>query len=492
MNAISKENPLGLKDPGLLRDLAYIDGAWAAADNGATFAVINPANGETLARVPNMRTAETNRAIRAAEAAFPAWRARTAKERSAILRRWFDLMIANQEDLARILTLEQGKPLSEAKSEILYGASFLEWFAEEAKRIYGDVIPHHKNGVRLVVQKEPVGVVAAITPWNFPNAMITRKAAPALAAGCTFVIKPAEATPLSALALAVLAERAGVPAGVFNIVIGEPAEIGQAMTANPTVRKMSFTGSTRVGKLLLKASADTVKKVSLELGGNAPFIVFDDADLDAAVVGAMISKYRNAGQTCVCANRFYVQAGVYDAFAEKLARASEALKVGPGINDGVTQGPLINAAALAKVEELVADAVGKGAKAVLGGGRHELGGTFYQPTVLTGVTSDMRVSKEEIFGPVAPLFRFETETEAAKLANDTEYGLAAYLYTRDLGRAWRMSEALEYGMIGVNEGVFSTEVAPFGGMKESGIGREGSKYGVEEYVEIKYVCFGIG
>lgn len=492
MNAISKENPFGLKDPSLVRELGYIDGAWAAADNGAVFPVTNPATGETLAVVPKMGTTETNRAIRAAQAAFPAWRARTAKERSAILRRWFDLMIQNQDDLARLLTLEQGKPLSEAKSEILYGAAFVEWFAEEAKRIYGDVIPHHKNGVRLVVQKEPVGVVAAITPWNFPNAMITRKAAPALAAGCTFVVKPAEATPLSALALAVLAERAGVPAGVFNIVTGEPAEIGQAMTANPTVRKMSFTGSTRVGKLLLKASADTVKKVSLELGGNAPFIVFDDADLDAAVAGAMISKYRNAGQTCVCANRFYVQAGIYDAFAEKLALASQALKVGPGLDDGVTQGPLINAAAVAKVEELIADAVSKGAKTVLGGGRHQLGGTFFQPTVLTGVTPEMRVAKEEIFGPVAPLFRFETEEQAAQMANDTEYGLAAYLYTRDLGRAWRMSEALEYGMVGVNEGVFSTEVAPFGGMKESGIGREGSKYGVDEYVEIKYVCFGVG
>lgn len=491
MNAISKENPFGLKDPSLVRELGYIDGAWAAADNGAVFPVTNPATGETLAVVPKMGTKETNRAIRAAQAAFPAWRARTAKERSAILRRWFDLMIQNQDDLARLLTLEQGKPLSEAKSEILYGASFVEWFAEEAKRIYGDVIPHHKNGVRLVVQKEPVGVVAAITPWNFPNAMITRKAAPALAAGCTFVVKPAEATPLSALALAVLAERAGVPAGVFNIVTGEPAEIGQAMTANPTVRKMSFTGSTRVGKLLLKASADTVKKVSLELGGNAPFIVFDDADLDAAVAGAMISKYRNAGQTCVCANRFYVQAGIYDAFAEKLALVSQALKVGPGLDDGVTQGPLINAAAVAKVEELIADAMSKGAKAVLGGGRHQLGGTFFQPTVLTGVTPEMRVAKEEIFGPVAPLFRFETEEQAAQMANDTEYGLAAYLYTRDLGRAWRMSEALEYGMVGVNEGVFSTEVAPFGGMKESGIGREGSKYGVDEYVEIKYVCFGV-
>lgn len=492
MNAISKENPFGLKDPSLVRELGYIDGAWAAADNGAVFPVTNPATGETLASVPKMGANETNRAIRAAQAAFPAWRAKTAKERSAVLRRWFDLMIQHQDDLARLLTLEQGKPLNEAKGEILYGASFVEWFAEEAKRIYGDVIPHHKNGVRLVVQKEPVGVVAAITPWNFPNAMITRKAAPALAAGCTFVIKPAEATPLSALALAVLAERAGVPAGVFNIVTGEPAEIGQAMTANPTVRKMSFTGSTRVGKLLLKASADTVKKVSLELGGNAPFIVFDDADLDAAVAGAMISKYRNAGQTCVCANRFYVQAGIYDAFAEKLALASQALKVGPGLDDGVTQGPLINAAAVAKVEELIADAVSKGAKTVLGGGRHQLGGTFFQPTVLTGVTPEMRVAKEEIFGPVAPLFRFETEEQAAQMANDTEYGLAAYLFTRDLGRAWRMSEALEYGMVGVNEGVFSTEVAPFGGMKESGIGREGSKYGVDEYVEIKYVCFGVG
>ncbi|MDQ0506631.1 NAD-dependent succinate-semialdehyde dehydrogenase [Xanthobacter agilis] len=480
-----------LADAALLRDKAYIDGAWTAADTAKTFAVTNPADGSELAQVPDMGAAETRRAIAAADKALPAWRAKTAKERAAILRRWFELIMAAQDDLAQIMTAEQGKPLTEARGEVAYGASFIEWFAEEGKRIYGDVIPSHGADKRIIVIKQPIGVVAAITPWNFPNAMITRKVAPALAAGCTTVVKPGEDTPLSALALAELAERAGMPAGVFNVVTAQQgAAVGGEMTANPIVRKLSFTGSTPVGKLLMSQCAGTVKKVSLELGGNAPFIVFDDADLDAAVAGAMMSKYRNAGQTCVCANRIVVQAGVYDAFAEKLAAAVSAMKVGPGVEAGVTTGPLINAKGFAKVDRLVKDAVEKGAKVLVGGKPHALGGNFYAPTILTEVSRDMELFSEEIFGPVAPLFKFETEDEAIRMANDTQYGLAAYFYARDIGRIWRVAEALEYGILGINEGIISTEVAPFGGVKESGIGREGSKYGVDDFVEIKYMCLG--
>ncbi|MCK2088428.1 NADP-dependent succinate-semialdehyde dehydrogenase [Thauera aromatica] len=480
-----------LKDSALLRELAYIDGVWAGADHGARFEITNPADGSVLARVPDMGAAETRRAIDAAAAALPAWRARTAKERAAVLRTWFELILANQDDLAVLMTSEQGKPLAEARGEVAYGAAFIEWFAEEGKRIYGDVIPSHGADKRIVVLKEPIGVVAAITPWNFPIAMITRKAGPALAAGCTMVIKPAEDTPLCALALAALAERAGLPKGVLNIVTTRrAAEVGGELTANPTVRKLSFTGSTEVGKLLMRQCAGSVKKVSLELGGNAPFIVFDDADLDAAVAGAMASKYRNAGQTCVCANRLLVQDGIYDAFAAKLAEAVARLRVGPGLSGEVEQGPLINDDAVAKVETLVADAVGKGARVLCGGQRHALGGTFYEPTILTGVTAQMRVAREEIFGPVAPLFRFHTEAEAIALANATEFGLAAYFYARDIARVWRVAEGLEYGIVGINEGIISTEVAPFGGVKESGIGREGSKYGIEDYVEMKYLCLG--
>ncbi|WP_075149762.1 NADP-dependent succinate-semialdehyde dehydrogenase [Thauera chlorobenzoica] len=480
-----------LKDSALLRELAYIDGAWTGADHGARFEVTDPADGRVLARVPDMGAAETRRAIDAAAAALPAWRARTAKERAAVLRTWFELILANQDDLAVLMTSEQGKPLAEARGEVAYGAAFIEWFAEEGKRIYGDVIPSHGADKRIVVLKEPIGVVAAITPWNFPIAMITRKAGPALAAGCTMVIKPAEDTPLCALALAVLAERAGLPKGVLNIVTTRrAAEVGGELTANPTVRKLSFTGSTEVGKLLMRQCAGSVKKVSLELGGNAPFIVFDDADLDAAVAGAMASKYRNAGQTCVCANRLLVQDGIYDAFAAKLAEAVARLRVGPGLSGEVEQGPLINDDAVAKVETLLADAVGKGARVLCGGRRHALGGTFYEPTILTGVTAQMRVAREEIFGPVAPLFRFHTEAEAIALANATEFGLAAYFYARDIARVWRVAEGLEYGIVGINEGIISTEVAPFGGVKESGIGREGSKYGIEDYVEMKYLCLG--
>lgn len=480
-----------LKDPQLVREAAYIDGAWCGADSGATFAVTNPASGAVLARLPDMVEGETRRAIEAAAAAWPAWAAKTAKERAAVLRKWYELIMGAQEDLAIIMTSEQGKPLAEARGEVAYGASFIEWFAEEGKRIYGDVIPHTQPGRRIVVLKQPIGVVAAITPWNFPNAMITRKCGPALAAGCPIVIKPPAETPLSALALAVLAERAGIPKGIFNIVTtAHSSRVGQEMTANTLVRKFSFTGSTEIGKLLMRQCASTVKKVSLELGGNAPFIVFDDADLDAAVQGAMLSKFRNMGQTCVCANRIFVQDKVHDAFAAKLAAAAAAMKVGDGLAEGVTQGPLINMEAVDKVERLVGDAVAKGAKLMTGGKRHALGHTFFEPTVLSGVTAQMPIAQEEIFGPVATLFRFNTEADAIRLANDTEYGLAAYFYARDIGRVWRVAEALDYGIVGINEGIISTEVAPFGGMKESGIGREGSKYGIEDFLEVKYLAMG--
>jgi len=479
-----------LKDPSLFRQQCYVDGAWIGADSGKTIPVTNPANGAVLGSIPNMGAAETRRAIAAADAALPAWRAKLAKERAAILRRWFELMMANQEDLAKIMTAEQGKPLAEARGEIAYSASFVEWFSEEAKRIYGDTIPTYQADKRVVVIKQPVGVCAAITPWNFPSAMITRKAGPALAAGCTMVLKPATATPYSALALAELAERAGVPKGVFSVVTGSATAIGGELTANPTVRKLTFTGSTEIGKVLMQQCAATVKKISLELGGNAPFIVFDDADLDAAAEGAIASKYRNAGQTCVCANRLLVQDKVYDAFAQKLAQKVNALKVGNGFEAGVSQGPLIDAAAIAKVEEHISDAVAKGAKVLTGGKRHSLGGLFFEPTILTGVTTAMKVTTEETFGPVAPLFRFKDEAEAIRMANDTQYGLASYFYARDMGRVWRVSEALEYGMVGINTGLISTEVAPFGGVKESGLGREGSLYGIDEYVEIKYLAMG--
>lgn len=479
---------LNLKDPSLLKQQCYIDGQWCDADSGATLAVNNPATGEIIAQVPKMGTAETRRAIAAADKAWPAWKARTAKDRAAILRKFFDLMMANQDDLAAILTVEQGKPLTEAKGEIAYGASFLEWFAEEAKRVYGETIPATLGDRRLLAIKQPIGVCAAVTPWNFPNAMITRKAGPALAAGCSIVIKPASQTPLSALAMAELAHRAGVPAGVFNVLTGSAAEIGAELTSNPTVRKFTFTGSTEIGRQLAAACAPTVKKVSLELGGNAPFIVFDDADLDAAVEGAIASKYRNAGQTCVCANRLYVQAGVYDVFAEKLATAVGKLKVGNGLEAGVTQGPMIDTKAVEKVEEHIADALAKGGKVIAGGKRHALGHSFFEPTIVTGVTAEMKVAREETFGPLAPLFKFETEQEVIERANDTEFGLASYFYTRDLARAFRVGEALEYGMVGVNSGLISTEVAPFGGVKQSGLGREGSRHGIEDYLEIKYLC----
>ena len=479
-----------LKDSKLFRQQCYIDGKWVDADDGGTIEVKNPATGDVVGTIPKMGAGETRRAIEAAEKAWPAWRAKTAKERANILRKWFDLMMANQDDLGRLLTLEQGKPLAEAKGEIAYGASFIEWFAEEAKRIYGDVIPQHQADKRIVVLKQPIGVVAAITPWNFPNAMITRKAGPALAAGCPIVIKPATQTPYSALAMAELAERAGIPAGILSVVTGSAAAIGGEMTANPIVRKLTFTGSTEVGKVLMEQCAGTVKKVSMELGGNAPFLVFDDADLDAAVEGALLSKFRNTGQTCVCANRILVQDKVYDAFAQKLAAKVKEMKVGNGMDDGVTVGPLIDMKAVEKVEEHVADAVAKGAKVAVGGERHSLGGSFYQPTVLTGVTTQMKVTKEETFGPVAPLFRFETEEEAIAMANDTVFGLASYFYARDLGRVWRVAEGLESGIVGINTGIISTEVAPFGGVKESGIGREGSKYGIDDFLEIKYLCMG--
>lgn len=481
---------LNLKDPSLLRQACYIDGQWVGADNQETVPVCDPANGATLASVPRAGATETARAIVAAERALPAWRARTAAERSRILRRWYELMLEHQDDLARIMTAEQGKPLAEARGEIAYAASYLEWFAEEAKRAYGDVIPSPSADRRIVVTKEPVGVCAAITPWNFPSAMITRKAGPALAAGCTMILKPAEQTPLSALALADLAERAGVPPGVFSVITGRASAIGGELTASPVVRKLTFTGSTEIGRLLMQQCAPTIKKLSLELGGNAPFIVFDDADLDAAVAGAMASKYRNAGQTCVCSNRFLVQDGVYDAFAAKLATAVATLKVGRGTDEGVTQGPLIDESAITKVESLVADACARGARVVCGGKRHALGGTWFEPTVLADVTPTMAVAKEEIFGPVAPLFRFHTEAEALSMANDTEFGLAAYFYTRDVGRVWRVSGQLEYGMVGINTGLISTEVAPFGGVKSSGLGREGSRHGLDEYMELKYLAMG--
>jgi succinate-semialdehyde dehydrogenase/glutarate-semialdehyde dehydrogenase len=481
---------VALKDAKLFRQAAYVDGAWIPAKSGASIEVDNPATGEIVGTVPKLGAAETRQAIAAAARAFPAWRKKTAKERAAIVRRWFELMMEHQGDLARLMTTEQGKPLAESRDEVGYAASFLEWFSEEAKRVYGDTIPGHQADKRIVVIKQPIGVVACITPWNFPLAMITRKAGPALACGCTVVLKPASQTPFSALALAELAERAGVPPGVFNIVTGSASEIGGELTSNPAVRKLSFTGSTEVGKLLMSQCAGTVKKVSLELGGNAPLIVFDDADLDAAVTGAMASKYRNTGQTCVTANRIYVQAGVYDEFAAKLSAEVQALTPANGLDPAATQGPLIDDKAVAKVEEHIQDAVKQGAVIAVGGRRHALGGRFFEPTVLTGVTPSMAVSREETFGPVAPLFRFESEEEALRLANDTAFGLAAYFYGRDIGRVWRVAEGIEAGMVGINTGVISTEVAPFGGMKESGVGREGSKYGIDEFVEIKYLCLG--
>ena len=479
-----------LNEMAFFREQCYIDGAWVDADDKSTITVVNPADGTIVGSVPRMGAAETRRAIEAANNAWPAWRAKTAKERAALMRKWFDLMMQHQEDLAVLMTTEQGKPLAESRGEIAYGAAFIEWFAEEGKRIYGDTIPAQFMDRRIVVIKQPVGVCAAVTPWNFPNAMITRKAGPALAAGCTMVIKPASQTPFSALALCELAERAGIPKGVLNVITGTSGPIGKELTGNPLVRKFTFTGSTEVGKVLMAQCAATVKKVSLELGGNAPFIVFDDADLDAAVEGAIASKYRNAGQTCVCANRIYVQDAVYDAFARKLADQVAQMKVGNGLEPGVVQGPLIDAKAVEKVEEHITDALGKGARVVVGGKRHALGGTFFEPTVLADVTPAMAVSREETFGPVAPLFRFKTEQDLAALANATEYGLAAYFYSRDIGRIWRTAEALEFGIVGINVGIISTEVAPFGGMKESGIGREGSKYGIEEFLEVKYLCMG--
>ncbi|MCH8058076.1 MAG: NAD-dependent succinate-semialdehyde dehydrogenase [Proteobacteria bacterium] len=479
---------LKLNNPSLFRKQSYINGQWVSAENDETFAVINPADGSLLAEVAELGVAATRAAIEAANAAWPAWRSKTAKERSAILRRWFDLMHENKDDLAVLMTAEQGKPLAESLGEIIYGASFVEWFAEEAKRVYGDVIPAHLPDRRIIIIKQPIGVVAVITPWNFPNAMITRKAAPALAAGCPIVIKPASETPLSALALAELASQAGIPAGVFNVITTTKSrEVGVELTENPLVRKFSFTGSTEVGKTLIRQCASTVKKVSMELGGNAPFIVFDDADVDSAVQGAIVCKYRNAGQTCVCANRIYVQEGVYDEFVEKFTAAVQQLKVGRGDEAGVTIGPMISAAAVDKVEALLSDAKEKGASVLEGGERHPLGGFFYQPTVVSGVTADMAFATEEIFGPVAPIFKFSTEEEVIELANATEFGLASYFYARDLGRVFRVAEALEYGMVCVNDGILSTEVAPFGGVKESGIGREGSKYGIEEFIEIKYI-----
>jgi succinate-semialdehyde dehydrogenase/glutarate-semialdehyde dehydrogenase len=481
---------LSLKDSQLLRQRAYIAGRWCEADNRKSFPVTNPATGEMLAQVPGMEAAETRRAIEAAKAAWPEWRRKTAKERATLLRKWHDLMMANVDDLAWIMTAEQGKPLAESKDEINYAASFIEWFAEEGKRVYGDTIPSPWNDRRLLVVKEPVGVCCAITPWNFPAAMITRKAGPALAAGCTMVVKPAESTPLSAFALAVLAERAGIPAGVLNVLTGEPRAIGGEMTSNPDVRKITFTGSTGVGRLLMRQSADTIKKLSLELGGNAPLIVFDDADLDAAVEGTIISKFRNTGQTCVCANRVYVQDGVYDAYAEKLVVAVKQLKVGNGLEPGVLQGPLIDEAAVEKAEDHISDAVSKGARVLLGGKRHSLGHTFFEPTVLADVTAKMKVARNETFGPVAPLFRFYKDEEAVQLSNDTEFGLASYFFGRDIGRIWRVADQLEYGMVGINTGLISTEAAPFGGIKQSGLGREGSHYGIDEFLEVKYLCFG--
>ena len=479
-----------LHDPSLFRQAALVGGNWIEADPSNAIAVDNPATGEIIGRVPNLGAAETKTAISAAEIAQKEWAARTAKERSAILRRWFELMMENQDDLGRILTAEQGKPLAEAKGEIAYGASFIEWFAEEARRVYGDIIPGHQKDKRILVMKQPIGVVAAITPWNFPNAMITRKAGPAFAAGCAMVLKPASQTPFSAIAIAILAERAGLPKGLFSVITGSARAIGGEMTASPIVRKLTFTGSTEVGAELYKQSAPTIKKLGLELGGNAPFIVFDDADLEAAVEGALIAKFRNNGQTCVCANRLYVQDGVYDAFAEKLSKAVGSLKTGNGFDEGINLGPLIDEAALAKVEEHVADALAKGGRVVAGGHRHQLGGRFYEATVLADVTPAMAVAKEETFGPVAPLFRFKDEADVIAQANDTEFGLASYFYAKDLARVFRVAEALEYGMVGVNTGLISTAEAPFGGVKLSGLGREGSRYGIEEFTEIKYVCLG--
>jgi succinate-semialdehyde dehydrogenase/glutarate-semialdehyde dehydrogenase len=476
---------LNLKDPSLLREQCLIDGQWVGAQ--PSIAVTNPATGAHIASVPRLGAEHARQAIEAANRAWPAWRARTAKERAALLRRWHELILANQDDLARIMTMEQGKPLAEARGEIAYAASFIEWFSEEGKRVYGDTIPAPVGSQRIVVTKEPIGVCAAITPWNFPAAMITRKAGPALAAGCTMVVKPASQTPLTALALAVLAERAGIPAGVLSVVTGAAGDIGTELATNPLVRKLTFTGSTEVGRTLMQQTAATIKKVSMELGGNAPFIVFEDADLDAAVEGALTSKYRNAGQTCVCANRLYVHAKVYDAFAQKLVAAVQAMPVGDGLQEGVRVGPLIDAKAVAKVEEHIADAVAKGARVLTGGKRHALGQSFFEPTVLAGVTQDMAVAREETFGPLAPLFRFETEDEVVAMANDTEFGLASYFYARDLGRVWRVAERLEYGMVGVNTGLISNEVAPFGGVKQSGVGREGSHYGIEDYLVVKYI-----
>ncbi|ALR77952.1 NADP-dependent succinate-semialdehyde dehydrogenase [[Enterobacter] lignolyticus] len=479
------------RDPELFRQQAFIDGQWRDAHSGEVTAVVNPANGQRLGSVPKMGAEETREAIDAANRALPAWRALTAKARATVLRRWFDLMMENQEDLARLMTLEQGKPLAEARGEISYAASFIEWFAEEGKRIYGDTIPGHQADKRLIVIKQPIGVTAAITPWNFPSAMITRKAGPALAAGCTMVLKPASQTPYSALALAHLAQRAGIPDGVLNVVTGSAGAIGDELTHNPIVRKLSFTGSTEIGRLLMAQCAKDIKKVSLELGGNAPFIVFDDADLDSAVEGALASKFRNAGQTCVCANRLYVQDGVYDRFAEKLQQAVAKLQLGDGLQPGVTTGPLIDEKAVAKVQEHISDALEKGAQVVAGGQAHALGGNFFQPTILVNVPANARVAKEETFGPLAPLFRFHDEAEVIALANDTEFGLAAYFYARDLSRVFRVGEALEYGIVGINTGIISNEVAPFGGIKASGLGREGSKYGIEDYLEIKYMCIGL-
>jgi len=479
-----------LKNPSLLRQKCYINGEWCDADNGDKFAVTNPATLAEIGTVPMMGARETKRAINAGNAAFSDWRDRTAKERANIIRKWYDLIVENHEDLSIIMTMEQGKPLAESRGEMSYGAGFVEWFAEEAKRAYGDVIPSNNIDRRIVVIKQPVGVCAAITPWNFPSSMITRKCAPALAAGCPVVVKPASETPYSALALAVLAEQAGIPKGIFNVVTGSARDIGGELTSNPIVRKLSFTGSTPVGKILLGQCAGTVKKVSMELGGNAPFIVFNDADLDEAVRGAMASKFRNTGQTCVCANRLLVQDEVYDEFAARLKIAVEDMTIGNGLEGEFQQGPLINEDAVLKVEEHISDALDRGAKLITGGKRHALGGTFFEPAVLTDITTDMVVARDETFGPMAPLFRFKTEAEAIKMANDTEFGLAAYMYSRDVGRVWRVSEALEYGMVGINEGIISTEVAPFGGIKESGIGREGSKYGLDEYLEVKYLCMG--
>ena len=482
-----------LKDPSLATDKALIDGEWiVAGDAGKTFDVTNPSNGEVIATLPDMGRAETARAIDAAYKAQKLWAAKTGKERAAVLRKLYDLLVANADDLATILTMEMGKPLAEARGEVLYGASYVEWFGEEAKRVYGETIPGHQQDKRIIVIKQPVGVVASITPWNFPNAMLARKFAPAIAAGCAMISKPAAETPLSALALALLAQRAGVPAGVFNVILSrDSSSIGKEFTENDKVRKLTFTGSTNVGKILMRQGADQIMKLGLELGGNAPFIVFDDADLDAAVEGAMVSKYRNNGQTCVCANRLYVQSGVYDAFAKKLTEKVAAMKVGDGFDAGVNAGPLITGKALEKVEEHIADAVSKGAKVALGGKPDERGGLFFQPTVLTGVTNDMKVAREETFGPVAPLFQFDTEEEVIEMANDTEFGLASYFYSKDMSKIFRVAEALEYGMVGINTGLISTEVAPFGGIKQSGQGREGSKYGIEDYLEIKYLCLSV-